>query len=96
MDWREGPRWRGCDTPLPLKEGLGEGRVSDVQSQMNQKSSSSNLTEAPRGTPDWITPESIRDTLETWQPHYSTPLSINDAIQILTNVRNLLRLLDPN
>ena len=48
----------------------------------------------PLGTPAWITPERVADTLETWQPHYSAPLTVADAIDILQNVGQLYDLLE--
>jgi hypothetical protein len=37
----------------------------------------------PAGTPDWITPELVEATVCTWQPYYKTPLTIDDAIEII-------------
>jgi len=39
----------------------------------------------PAGTPDWITPELVEATIRTWQPYYKTPLTIDDAIEIIRN-----------
>lgn len=39
----------------------------------------------PVGTPDWITAELIEATIRTWQPYYETPLSTDDAIEIIRN-----------
>ncbi len=38
----------------------------------------------------WITPLLIAQTIKTWQPYYSEPLSVDDAIEILQNCGNLL------
>ena len=48
----------------------------------------------PPGAPSWITPELITDTLETWQPFYERDLTIDDALEILTNVGNLIDVLE--
>lgn len=39
----------------------------------------------PAGTPDWITPELVEVTIRTWQPYYESPLSIDDAIEMIRN-----------
>ena len=39
----------------------------------------------PAGTPGWITSELIEATVRTWQPHYPTPLTTDDAIEIIRN-----------
>jgi len=39
----------------------------------------------PAGTPDWITAELIEQTIRVWQPYYETPLTIDDAIDIIRN-----------
>jgi|CXWL01.1.fsa_nt_gi hypothetical protein len=47
----------------------------------------------PPGTPEWITPELVEQTVAVWQPRYETPLSIEDAVAILVGSTRLLRLL---
>ena len=47
----------------------------------------------PPGTPEWITPELVEQTVAVWQPRYETPLSIEDAVAILIGSTQLLRLL---
>jgi hypothetical protein len=37
----------------------------------------------PPGAPSWITPELIRDTIETWQAHYGKALTGQDALEII-------------
>lgn len=37
----------------------------------------------PVGTPAWITPALVEATIRTWQPYYKTPLTIDDAIEII-------------
>ena len=39
----------------------------------------------PAGIPNWITPELIEATIRTWQPYYRTPLSMEDAIEMIRN-----------
>ncbi|MBI1314923.1 hypothetical protein GC176_26825 [bacterium] len=39
----------------------------------------------PAGTPDWITAELIEQTIRVWQPYDETPLTIDDAIEIIRN-----------
>ncbi len=44
----------------------------------------------PPGCPAWISTELVRRTVETWQPHYGRPLTINEAIDILQNFGRLI------
>jgi len=49
-----------------------------------------NLTDeelVPPGSPDWVTPERVRETLSFWQPRYGGTLTPKDAVEILVNVR---------
>lgn len=39
----------------------------------------------PTGTPDWITAELVEKTIQVWQPYYKSPLSTDDAIEIIRN-----------
>lgn len=39
----------------------------------------------PPATPAWITPELVEQTLNTWQPYYQEPLTIDDAIGMIRN-----------
>lgn len=43
----------------------------------------------PAGTPHWITQELVEQTLHTWQPYYSLPLTIEDAIDMIRNAGRL-------
>jgi len=43
----------------------------------------------PRSCPDWITPELIANTLETWQPYYDYPLTIQEAVDMVNAVGRL-------
>ncbi len=43
----------------------------------------------PSGSPPWVTPELIADTIATWQPYYKESLTENDALDILLSVSRL-------
>jgi hypothetical protein len=47
----------------------------------------------PPGTPKWITMDLVRRTVEVWQPHYSEPISIEEAVAILTRMGQLFTVL---
>lgn len=47
----------------------------------------------PQGAPAWVTDELIQDTLDTFQSHYQKTLTPEDALEIVTNVANLMDLL---
>jgi hypothetical protein len=47
----------------------------------------------PPGTPDWITMELVRETVRVWQPFYSEPISLDEAVTILGRVGRLFSLL---
>jgi hypothetical protein len=47
----------------------------------------------PPGTPPWITMDLIRETVRVWQPYYSTPISLDDAVTILSRVGQLFSVL---
>jgi len=42
----------------------------------------------PAGSPRWVTPELLADTLRVWQPYYGD-LTPDDALAIIMNVGNL-------
>ena len=46
-----------------------------------------------RGGPGWITPELIRETLETLQPYYSEALTPEDAMEMLLNMGGVFEVL---
>jgi hypothetical protein len=50
----------------------------------------------PAGTPAWITPELVEATIRTWQPYYKTPLTTDDAIEIIRNAGLLFDVLSSN
>jgi hypothetical protein len=43
----------------------------------------------PPATPGWIDEDLVRKTLRVWQPYYSGPLTVEDAVEILMNVGQL-------
>lgn len=47
----------------------------------------------PPGTPEWITPELIRRTLQVWQPYYAERLTPEDAVTMIRNVGELFAVL---
>jgi len=51
------------------------------------------IAAALRGTPDWITPEAVSDTLQVFRPLYKQRLTVRDAIEILINYHNLFDVL---
>lgn len=44
----------------------------------------------PFGAPPWITPTDISEAIRVWQPRYGQPLTDEDALEIILNVRALL------
>src|ERR1700734_2203587 len=44
-------------------------------------------------TPRWITEELIAKTIRVWQPRYGTPLSTEDAVQLLLSGGRLCEVL---
>ena len=50
---------------------------------------SSDIRLVPAGAPDWVTPELIEDTIQTWQPVYRHSLTPEDALEILISVAYL-------
>jgi hypothetical protein len=45
----------------------------------------------PAGTPDWITPELVEQTVRVWQPFYQTLLTPEDAVTIILNVGRMFQ-----
>lgn len=46
----------------------------------------------PSGAPPWVTVEDILETIQVWQRYSEEPLTSDDALAILVNVRKLLEL----
>lgn len=44
----------------------------------------------PPGSPNWVTPELLNDTLEVWQPYYEEELTVTESLNILMAVSRLL------
>ena len=74
----------GSTTPEPHRIGVAPSQPSNAS------------TGLPPGTPPWITPELVQDTIDTWQPYYADDLTIVDALEILMSVGNLIDILGPN
>lgn len=47
----------------------------------------------PAGAPPWVTEYHIAETIWVWQPYSEEPLTEDDALEILVNVRNLMELI---
>ena len=47
----------------------------------------------PPGLPGWVTAELMTMTLEVWQPYYADPLTVDDAVGMLTGAGRLLSVL---
>ena len=43
----------------------------------------------PAGTPDWISPQLVEQTLRVWQPYSRQLLTVADAIEMILNVGRL-------
>ena len=47
----------------------------------------------PAGTPDWITPELVEETIRVWQPYYKDVLTPEEAVTMISNVGRLYQAL---
>jgi hypothetical protein len=47
----------------------------------------------PAGAPAWVTKQLVEQTLRVWQPYYTHPLTVEDAIDIMQAVGQLVRVL---
>lgn len=45
----------------------------------------------PPGTPAWITPTLVQQTIEVWQPRYQEQLTVEDAVAMILAVSHLFR-----
>ena len=43
----------------------------------------------PPGCPGWISTELIENTLRTWQPFSTAPLTTDDALEMIVNLSQL-------
>lgn len=64
---------------------------SDTQAKEERQLASAPVSS---GAPRWVTPELIADTIETWQPYYDDPLTVENAVQILLSVAQLVDVLE--
>ena len=44
----------------------------------------------PAGTPAWVTPDLIEQTIISWQPYYRARLTADDAVTIILNAGRLI------
>jgi hypothetical protein len=51
------------------------------------------LIAVPPGTPAWIDLSLTDRTIAVWQPYYSSPLTVDDAVEMLLTVGNLFNAL---
>ena len=47
----------------------------------------------PAGTPEWITPQLIAETIRVWQPYYREVLTPEEAVTMIRNVGRLYQAL---
>ena len=47
----------------------------------------------PAGTPDWITPQLVAETIRVWQPYYCEVITPEDAVTMIRNVGRLYQAL---
>jgi hypothetical protein len=47
----------------------------------------------PAGTPDWITPHLVAETIRVWQPYYNDVITPEEAVTMIRNVGRLYRAL---
>lgn len=51
------------------------------------------LPPVPAGTPAWISPKLLAETITTWQPYYEKPLTPEEAVAIIKSVGRLVDVL---
>ena len=47
----------------------------------------------PAGTPDWVTPELVEQTIRVWQPYYDEVVTPEEAVTMILNVGRLYQAL---
>ncbi len=47
----------------------------------------------PAGTPNWVTPELVEQTIRVWQPYYQAILTPEEAVIMILNVGRLYQAL---
>lgn len=50
-------------------------------------------TALPPGTPDWVTPELLANTIDVWQPYHAESLTPDAALAILLRMGEVLSIL---
>jgi hypothetical protein len=60
---------------------------------VNSPQQTSRLSDVPAGTPAWVTPELIDQTIRVWQPYYREPLKPEDALAMILGVAELHRVI---
>ena len=55
-----------------------------TRSTRKKSQANSTTTVVPSGAPSWVTPELLDHTIRVWQRFFESPLSIEDALEILT------------
>jgi hypothetical protein len=53
----------------------------------------SKTPELPPGTPAWITPQLVAQTIRVWQPYYADMISTDEAIKMVQSVGQLFSVL---
>lgn len=66
---------------------------SDFPVKVNRPPKPSCRFRIPAGAPPWVTEQHIADTIWVWQPYSEAPLTEDDALEILVNVRSLMDLI---
>ena len=72
------------------QSGLRPGSNGPVRREATAAHSSGHV---PPGAPSWVTAELIAETLRVWQPYYRTPLTPEDALEMIIGVGQLFDVL---
>lgn len=73
--------------PEPVNSRLGpEDRLAAPVSTEHGLSTPT----VPPALPSWVTADFINETIRVWQPHSKSPLTQEDAIEIIMNMSHLL------
>jgi hypothetical protein len=74
-------------------EFMGSESVATPLLGKGGTNSRTDLCSLPAGSPGWVTPELIADTIRVWQPYYRAPLTSEDALGMIMNVGQLFDVL---